>query len=169
MRLWHDVIKDSAASWDATGGIIKTKLTQKRILYYEIVVSSSASSVSTPVAFMISEEHTQTAVEELLMELRRKEREIFGANTTPMQINSDRSIVLLKAGMRVFNGDSMTMYLLRCWRIVNGEADSKDLNLCTIRACKSHLMKQASHICKEQNSTVPKIIVISWLCTSSAL
>ena len=52
--------------------------------------------------------------------------------------------------MRVFNGDSMQDYLSRCWRIVNGKANSKDLDFCTIRACKSHLMKQASQICKQQ-------------------
>ena len=57
---------------------------------------------------------------------------------------------LLQAGMRVFNGDSMQDYLSRCWRIVNGKANSKDLDFCTIRACKSHLMKQASQICKQQ-------------------
>ena len=148
VRLWHNVIKDDAVSWDATGGIIKTKLTTTKILYYEIVVSSK--SVSTPVAFMISEVHTQSAVEELLTELRCKEKEIFRTNTTPVQINSDRSIVLLKAGMDIFNGDTMNMYLSRCWKIVTGRADSKDLNFCTIRACKSHLMKQASNICKQQ-------------------
>ena len=153
VRLWHSMIKDSAASWDATGGIIKSKLTQKRILYYEIVVSCSVTRVSTPVAFMISEEHSQTSVEELLTELRRKERNMFGNNTTPIQMNSDRSIVLLKASMHIFNGDSMSMYLLRCWRIVTGGADRKDLNFCIIRACKSHLMRQASHICKEQYIT----------------
>ena len=103
--------KNSAASWDATGGIIKCKKTQKRILYYEIIVSSSTAS--TPVAFMISEEHTQSAVEELLTLLRSKEKELFGSNTTPIQINSDRSIVLLKASMHIFNQDSMSMYLRR--------------------------------------------------------
>ena len=68
VRLWHSMTKDSAASWDATGGIIKCKFTKKKILYYEIIVSSSDSTVSTPVAFMISEVHTQIAVEELLTE-----------------------------------------------------------------------------------------------------
>ena len=50
----------------------------------------------------------------------------------------------------------MKMYLSRCWRIVTGLADKKDLNFCTIRACKSHLMKQASHICKQQYKEIKK-------------
>ena len=143
------MIGNNAASWDATGGIFKTNLTNKRILYYEIIVTSPSGSI--PVAFMISDVHTQTAVEELLTELRLKEKEVYGFNKTPLQINIDRSIVLLQAGMRVFNGDSMQDYLSRCWRIVNGKANSKDLDFCTIRACKSHLMKQASQICKKRS------------------
>lgn len=74
VKLWHNAVKHNAASWDATGGIIKTDLTQKRILYYEIIVSSFASS--TPVAFMITEEHTQSSIEELLTQLRCKEKEM---------------------------------------------------------------------------------------------
>ena len=155
VRLWHNMTKDNAASWDATGGLIKSKISpKKRILYYEIIVSSSSGSA--PVAFMISDVHTQYAIEELLTLLRHKEKEIFGHNTTPIQINSDRSLVLLQASMHIFNGDSMKKYLLRCWRIVKGLADSEDLNFCTIRACKSHLMKQASHICKQQYKEIKR-------------
>ena len=48
--MWHDMIRDNSASWDATGGIIKTKLTNKRILCYEIVVTSPVRPI--PVAFI---------------------------------------------------------------------------------------------------------------------
>ena len=151
VRLWHKMTIHSAASWDATGGFIKCKSTKKRILYYEIIVSSRKGA-STPVAFMITESHSQIAVEELLTALRSKEKEIFEFNRVPIQMNSDRAAVLLQAGMRIFNGDTMEMYLQRCWRIVKGDAKKNDLPFCTIRACKAHVMKQASNICKKQYS-----------------
>lgn len=101
---------------------------------------------------MISEEHTQSAVQQLLNAIRDKERELYNNNTLPLQINSDRSIVLLKASMKVFSGDNMEMYLMHCWRIVLGTPLNRDLDFCVIQACKGHFTYQACYICKNQYS-----------------
>ena len=47
----------------------------------------------------------------------------------------------------------MDMYLKRCWRIVTGLAKEDDLKCTLLRTCKSHLMRQASEVCKKQYTT----------------
>ncbi|KAL2081754.1 hypothetical protein ACEWY4_023607 [Coilia grayii] len=153
IRLWHDMVKTTCAYWDATGGFVDSKLTQKRILFYEIVLSTpSAPFLSTPIACMITEQHTQNSLEHFLRTVREYEMKVFGTNSQPIQINSDRSVVLLNSSLKVLNSESMQNYLQRCWRIVNGLANDNDFKLTTLRTCKSHLMKQASELCKKQYS-----------------
>lgn len=101
---------------------------------------------------MITDDHTQSSAEQLLNTVRIYERKLFGCNNTPIQINSDRSLVLLQASMNIFKKDTMSTYLNRCWHILNGTQKENDLDFCIIRSCKSHLMRQASDICKKQYS-----------------
>ncbi|KAL2096818.1 hypothetical protein ACEWY4_006025 [Coilia grayii] len=153
IRLWHDMVKTTCAFLDATGGFVDSKLTQKRILFYEIVLSTtSAPFLSTPIACMITEQHTQNSLEHFLRTVREYEMKVFGTNSQPIQINSDRSVVLLNSSLKFLNSESMQNYLQRCWRIVNGLANDNDFKLTTLRTCKSHLMKQASELCKKQYS-----------------
>lgn len=55
VRVFHDLCKYDAVFWDATGHVVKTSLTERKLFYYELTVRNpTTGKVSLPVAMMIS-------------------------------------------------------------------------------------------------------------------
>ena len=63
IRIFHDLCKMDAVTWDATSKIVKIRLTEKKLFYYEL-----------PVAVMISSDQTQPTVESWMSRFRNDEK-----------------------------------------------------------------------------------------------
>ena len=50
--------------WDTTGHIVKTRLTDKKLFYYELTGRNpSSGKISIPLSIMISSDHTEPTVQ----------------------------------------------------------------------------------------------------------
>ena len=61
----------------------------------------------------------------------------------PVRVVNDRSLVLLLSFLRVYNFETLSDYLHRCFRIVNNCSDPSDTSKMCVHACTSHCMKSA--------------------------
>ena len=98
------------------------------------------------VAELISTEHSVLAISHFLECFRRSEGLIYGYKHViiPRHVIIDRSLVLLLSFLRVYNLETLSDYLHRCFRIVNGCCtDEADYDKLFIQACISHVMKSA--------------------------
>ena len=155
VRIYHYMIKKSTLYCDATGSIVslrgvKTLQPAGTILYYSLVVQHPNGDSPVAVAEMITTEHNITAVSHFLECFRREETTIFGwKNTsTPNKIVIDRSLVLLNSFLKVYNMESLSQYLHRCFRVVSGCGEEGDYSLVFVVACISHVMNSAKHLCR---------------------
>ncbi|CAF1411493.1 unnamed protein product [Adineta ricciae] len=100
---------------------------------------------SFPITVMLSESHGTGNIVHWMNYFKEKYKETFGFRNTfpkPPIIHSDRALVFLLAAIEVFNFDeTMARYIERCWRIVQGTANKRDLELTIIHACLGHFMK----------------------------
>ena len=97
------------------------------------------------VAEFISTEHSAIAVSHFIECFRRAEGLLFGYGNVVLPIKHvviDRSLVLLLSFLHVYNFETLSEYLHRCFRIVTGcSTDEVDFNKLFIHACVSHVMK----------------------------
>ena len=99
---------------------------------------------------MISSDQTQPTAEYWISRFRNGEKKIYGASrlSQPVQINSDRAMVFVVTAMRVFNNETLVMFLERSWKILPGIATLKELQLTVIHTCAFHFMRNAKEIVK---------------------
>ena len=84
------------------------------------------------------------AVSHFIECFRRAEGLLFGYGIVvlPKHVVIDRSLVLLLSFLCVYNFETLSEYLHRCFRIVTGcSTDEDDFNKLFIHACVSHVMK----------------------------
>ena len=65
-----------------------------------------------------------------MLRFRNHEKnKIYGASRLPqpVQINSDRAMVFVVTAVRVFNNETLVMFLERSWKILHGSATLKEL------------------------------------------
>ena len=100
------------------------------------------------VAEMITAEHNITSVSHFLECFRREETAIFGWRnvSTPSKIVIDRSLVLLNSFLKVYNLESLSQYLHRCFRVVTGCGEEGDYYLVFVLACISHVISGAIYL-----------------------
>ena len=149
VRLFHYLAKEQTLYCDATGTIVSMQ-NQSRALYYAIVLQHPHEGQSpVAVAEMITCEQSTTAVSYFLENFRRQEGIVFGFQNIvqPRTVVIDRSLVLLQSFLRVFNTESTTDYVNRCFRIVNGVAADEDFQKTFMYACVSHVMNSAKRMC----------------------
>ncbi|CAF1647365.1 unnamed protein product, partial [Adineta ricciae] len=144
LRVYQRCALNMPLSWDATGGIVINR--QKRIYYYELTMQNLIKKgPSFPITVMLSESHGTGDIVHWMNYFKEKYKETFGFRNTfpkPPIIHSDRALVFLLAAIEVFNFDeTMARYIERCWRIVQGTANKRDLELTIIHACLGHFMK----------------------------
>lgn len=150
VRIYHNIGKSQALYFDATGTIVSMR--NMTILYYSLVVQHpSSKEPPVPVAEMLSSEHSITAITFFLECFKREEAVVYGFHNviTPKKIVIDRSTVLLQSCLRVFNLETISDYVHRCFRIVNGSGNSKDFSKAPIHACVSHVMNSAKKMCRK--------------------
>ena len=150
--LWKKVGGVVPVSWDATGGIVMNR--GKRVFYYELTMSNIApqsvtakhsSGPSFPITAMLSTTHTTMDLVAWLQDFESAFRKLNGFKTEfpkPPIVHSDGAVVFQMAALRFFNGDaSLSVYLKRCWSIVNKKATDDDLKTTIIHSCLAHFVK----------------------------
>ena len=149
IRLYHYLAKDSTLFCDATGTIVSMKgqnCIKDKALYYALVLRHpSGKHPLVAFAEFLSNEHSVLAVCFFLENFRNHKRNIYGRKNLiiPKHVVIDRSLVLLLSFLKVYNSESLSDYVHRCFRIVTGCAETGDHNLMFIHACVSHVMKSA--------------------------
>jgi hypothetical protein len=150
--LWHEVGDKVPVSWDATGGIVMTK--GKRVFYYELTIANfstrpvttkNLSGPSFPVTSMLSTTHTTMDLVQWLQDFEAAYRKLYGFKhpfPKPPIVHSDGALVFQMAALRFFNGDTtLSIYLKRCWAIINKKATNDDLSKTIIHSCLAHFVK----------------------------
>ena len=81
---------------------------------------------------------------------RNDKKKINGASrfSQPVQINIDRAMVFVVTVMRVFNKETLVMFLEKCSKILHGIATLKESQLTVIHTCAFHFMRNAKGIIK---------------------
>ena len=155
VRIYHHMVKRGALYCDATGTLVTFKGTGtsrgETTLYYALVVQHPHNFGPVAVAELISTEHTVNAICHFLECFRRAEATLYGWRniTTPCRVVIDRSNVLLYSFLRVYNLESLSDYLHRCFRVVTGCGEECDYKGMFVFACISHVMKSAKDLCKK--------------------
>jgi hypothetical protein len=144
ISVYHQFASSMPLSWDATGGIVVNH--NKRIFYYELTMSNLIKGgPSLPISAMISASHGTMDIVHWMNSFIEKYKRAYGFKDVfpkPPVIHSDRALVFLLAGIQVFNHDeTMDRYIERCWRIVQGAATKRDLEITVIHVCLGHFMK----------------------------
>ena len=156
IRIYHHMVRHQTLYCDATGTIVSLKndecVHSGKLLYYSIVLQHLSNKEGPiAVAEFISSEHTITAVSYFLECFRRQEAQLFGFQNTvlPTQVVIDRSLVLFQSFLRVYNLETASDYIHRCFRIVNGSGKEEDHNKVFVLACVSHVMNSAKKLCRK--------------------
>lgn len=126
----------------------------KRVFYYELTVANistrpvttkNLSGPSFPVTSMLSTTHTTMDLVQWLQDFEAAYRKLFGFKKPfprPSIIHSDGAIVFQMAALRFFNGDTtLSVYLKRCWSIINKTATKEDLTKTIVHSCLAHFIK----------------------------
>ena len=143
LRLFHDLSPYMPMYFDATGNLARKMFEDTgKLLYYALVVPhpnkgkppiavaelfSSSQSVSTLTYFITSFMHDTAKL-------------YRGRTVTPCHIEIDQSWAILHSVSRGFLGMELASYLQRCWRLVDGTADSSDAVGTVVHFCTSHVM-----------------------------
>ena len=148
VRLYHHLIPSQTLFLDATGSIMSLNNTAYETtspLYYYSLVIKHPIQGEPPVAVaeFISTEHSVLAVSHFLESFRRSEALIYGyANVVmPHTVVIDRSLTLLLSFLKVYNQETLSDYLHRCFRLLMGCSTENDFKKTFIHACISHVMK----------------------------
>ena len=152
IRIYHCLSQKEALHCDATGTIVKlSEYAGPKPFYYALVVQHPNGKGPVAVGEFITCEHNITSISHFLEAFRRAEALIYGWHniSTPKQVIIDRSLVLLNSFLRIYNLETVSAYLHRCFRIVNGCGDeATDHSRVFIVACVSHVMYSAKHLCR---------------------
>lgn len=147
VRIYHNQVSDSTLFCDATGTITSmSNNNQSRLLYYALVFGSSTNKSPVAVAEFISSEHSVFAVSHFLESFRYSEGLMYNFKNIrmPAHVVIDRSLVLLLSFLRVYNSETLSDFLHRCFRLVTQtSSDDADTKKVFIHACKSHCLKSA--------------------------
>ena len=155
IRTFHKRSGEQVLFWDATGSCVRSTLNNKRLLYYELCIGPKGGKGRTlPLAWMISEDHSEPAILDWMNVFRAAEKKIYGHSNlcVPKMICSDRAWVFLMGTVKIFNCDNLPKFMERAWRIVNRFGTIQDFQYLTIpHACASHFMKNVRNLCKTIN------------------
>ena len=141
LRIYHQLSPLLTVHCDATGTIVQTKEFGK-ILYYALVLRHPEEKSPVAVAEFITASQSVLAFSYFLESFRRAEAIMYGYGnlSVPFEVLIDRSIVLLISFLKVFNNESLSSYLHRCFRLVMNCSNPEDSHLLMVHACISHVM-----------------------------
>lgn len=166
IRLWHELCRKHNFLFDATGSVVSTKTSEKRILYYELSCPSLHScGPSLPVAGFLSNVHTVSVISNFLQCFRDSEKRMFGFRNVqqPCLFNVDFSMALIVSLLQVFNLQTLHGYLQLCWETVTGEQCLQDSlqRKTVILVCLAHFMKCIRNQCMKLFKSGLEIVLYS--------
>ena len=141
LRIYHQLSPLLTIHCDATGTIVQSKESGK-LLYYALVLRHPEKKSPVAVAEFITASQSVVAISHFLEIFRRAEAIMYGYGnlSVPFEVLIDRSIVLLISFLKVFNNESLSSYLHRCFRLVMNCSSQEDSQLLLVHACISHVM-----------------------------
>ena len=103
------------------------------------------------IASLVTTDQSTVSVSFFLHSFLHDEQRIYGHNgvKNPLLIMIDGSAMLLLAVLFCFTGEFVENYFMRCYRVVTGGAQAKDLNKLFVHQCASHFIKNASRKCRK--------------------
>ena len=154
-ELYHDMCQMDVIYWDATGHIVKTKLTNNKLFYYELTGQNpSSGKISIPLSIMLSSDHTQPTIQFWISMFRNYEKILYGASdiAQPIQINSDRAMTFVITATQVFNGESLLVFLTKSMEYCCGNGNVEELTKTIVHTCAFNFMRNARDIVKSRFS-----------------
>ena len=140
--LWVNLARHQVALMDATRNVVRPLTTGKKLLYYEISFPNPSKGGSTiPIAGMLTSDQSEPRILNFIRTFQYAERQVRKTNVQPVLFNTDWGLAILCGLMKQFNRETMKEYISRCWRIVSGKAEEKDLQKTVFHICLSHHMK----------------------------
>ena len=132
VRLFHVLSSRDILYLDATGNIVENCLTIRHPF---------GLAPPFPVGEYITSSHTIESLRFFFMSLREKENIMYpNSHVEPKLLVSDLSIPLYSSALLEFTRETVDDYLNRTFRIVQGKASAKDLDLMLVHLCNVHSM-----------------------------
>jgi len=127
---------------DATGGILKKMTDQKQILLYAILFKDGNDCINTiPLAHAILASHTVPSIGYFFGNVANGIVQIKTRLIRPSFFIIDFSPALMNATLQTFNEENINAHLNRCWNVLYGKYNSKQLqSISFIRFCCCHVI-----------------------------
>ena len=142
----------------------KNKTNPKKLFYYDLTIRNpSTVHISLHVAVMISSDQTLWSIGCHVLGMTKKKLRVASRLSQPVQINSDRAMVFVVTVMRVFNNETLVVFLDKSWKILHGTATLKELRLTGIHTCAFYFMRNAKEIVKRTMKVGSRSVGMSML------
>ena len=155
INIYHYISRRDILYLDATGSILKNNKcfgSSKKYLLYDLVIRHPIlGNPPLVIASLVTTDQSTVSVSFFLHSFLHDEQRIYGHNgvKNPLLIMIDGSAMLLLAVLFCFTGEFVENYFMRCYRVVTGGAQAKDLNKLFVHQCASHFIKNASRKCRK--------------------
>jgi hypothetical protein len=127
---------------DATGGVLKTMCEQKQSLLYAIIFKDGNDATDTTVlAHAVLTDHTVPSISYFFGNVAYNITQVKSKLVLPSFFIIDFSAALMNAILQSFNVENINTHLNRCWNVVCGKYNARQLrSLSFIHFCCCHVM-----------------------------
>ncbi|CAF1118318.1 unnamed protein product [Rotaria sordida] len=127
---------------DATGGILRKMSEQKHSFLYAIIFKDGIDVDDTvPLAHAILSSHTVASISYFFGRLGESIAEVHRKMVLPSFFIIDFSAAIMNAVLQTFNTETINIHLNRCWNVIQGQYNAKQLrSLSFIHLCCCHVI-----------------------------
>jgi hypothetical protein len=127
---------------DATGGVLKTMCEQKQSLLYAIIFKDGNDATdTTALAHAVLTDHTVHSISYFFGNVAYNITQVKKKLVLPSFFIIDFSAALMNAILQSFNIENINTHLNRCWNVVCGKYNTRQLrSLSFIHFCCCHVM-----------------------------
>lgn len=143
LRLYHSLAQKDVLFWDATGSVVRKGDDGKRFLYYELALRHPVKGkMGIPVSSMVTDDQSLPTIQNWIARFRHDEKKLFGHGNVaqPKMIISNVFWVFIIAALKEFNTENLTEFLLRAWKIVQGNEPKERKDKTIVHLCTGHFM-----------------------------
>ena len=128
IKVYGEICHRDIIYFDATGSIMKKSTSEKDFQIYTLLVRHpNEGGPALPVATSITTRHDAHSICNFLNFFLSAATKLIGLKAKPIAVMIDGSMAMWNAVLRAFSNETRLDYYHRCWRIVNGKAESLDL------------------------------------------
>ena len=157
LRMYVKRRSEGSSVWhlDATGSIIRSSASNKRILNYTLVMEGAKPGLAPlPIAEMISSSHTSITVANFLSNTYHTIQKLTTTNAGPSVVVTDFSCTMIQAALQAINHQDIVMLLRLSWKVLTGEI-AWPVSLTKIHMCCAHFLHMISsnlkRVCRNKN------------------